>query len=330
MSEVLSQNEIDDLLEALQSGVIDADEIEQSRKNSNNHIRDYNFARPAKFAKEQLRTLEIILENFARLLSTSFTVFFRTSTQAEIISAEAVAYQEFTNSLPNPSILGIVDFSPLKGSVVLEMSNKIGYAIIDRLLGGSGKTVSKVREYSEIEIAILEKIMRKCCKLLIEPWESVIKLDPYLEKVETNPQYAQIVSSNEIIALVTMSIKMGEVEGLMNICLPYIVIEPIMDKLNTKFWFSNLQKNEKEDYNELIEKKIENSGIMCNAVLGATNVTVNEFINLQKGDIIKLNETIDSKVTLYIGDVVKFKGQPGILNKRNALKITEVIRKEDD
>lgn len=331
MGEVLSQNEIDDLLAALNSGVLDVDEIKRNTKEDNKkQIKDYNFARPSKFAKEQLRTLEIIFENYTRLISTNFPVYFRTSTQTEIISAEAVTYSEFTNSLPNPAILGIVDFSPLKGSVLLELSNKIGYAIIDRLLGGKGTPLDRKKEFSEIEIAILERILEKCVHLLVEPWENVVQLTPELEKIESNPQYAQIVSSNEIVALITINIKVGDIEGLMNVCIPYIVIESIMDKLNTKFWFSTMQKNKDEDFENYIERNIEKTGISVRTILGKSNITVNEFVNLQPGDIIKLDKKTGDDLDILVDHYLKYRGKPGTLKNKNAISIVSVYREGEE
>ena len=231
MSDVLSQNEIDNLLQALNSGEVDAEEMKKSNENT---IRDYDFARPSKFSKEHLRTLEIIFEHYGRLLSTNLPIFLRKNIQVEVMNSEAVTYMEFTNALSNPVLLGIVDFSPLKGNIIIEMASKLGYAIVERMLGGEGEPLDKVRDYTEIELLIIERIMTTCAELLREPWENVVDLHPRLERIETNSQFAQIISPSEMIAIVTMNIKIGDVEGLMNICLPYLTLEPVMDKLNTK------------------------------------------------------------------------------------------------
>ena len=232
MGEVLSQNEIDSLLKALSSGELDVDEI---KDNNEKVVKNYDFARPAKFSKEHLRTLEIIFEHYGRLLSTNLPVYLRKNVQVEVMSSEAVTYSEFSNALSNPVLLGIVNFSPLTGSIIIEMAENLGYAIIDRLLGGAGLPLEKIREFSEIELLILERIFNVCVNLLPEPWSSVTELSPRLERIETNSQYAQIISPTEMIALVTLNIKIGEVEGLFNICLPYLTLESVIDKLNTKY-----------------------------------------------------------------------------------------------
>lgn len=239
MSDVLSQSEIDNLLQALSSGEVD---VEEMKKSSENTVKDYDFSRPSKFSKEHLRTLEIIFEHYGRLLSTNLPVYLRKNIQVEVMNSEAVTYMEFSNALSNPVLLGVVDFDPLKGNIIMEMATKLGYAIVDRMLGGEGEPLEKIRDFSEIELLIIERVMISCVELLREPWANVVDVLPRLERIETNPQFAQIISPSEMIAIVTLNIRIGEVEGLMNICLPYLTLEPVMDKLNTKFWYSNMQE----------------------------------------------------------------------------------------
>ncbi|TCT16433.1 flagellar motor switch protein FliM [Natranaerovirga pectinivora] len=327
MGEVLSQNEIDNLLNALSSGELDVEEYKQNAIEKK--VKDYDFARPSKFSKEHLRTLEIIFEHYSRLIATALPGYLRTSVQAEVINAEAISYSEFSNALSNPVLLGIVNFSPLKGNIVMDFSVNIGYAIIDRMLGGKGKPLEKQRDFSEIERILLEKIFTVCINELRDPWKSVVDLEPHLEKLETNSQFAQIISPNEMIALVTLSIKIGKIEGLLNICLPYICIEPIMDKLNTKFWFSTMQQKDNEDYKDAIETIISKAKIPIRINLGNSKISVNDFVNLQKGDIIKLDTKIDNNIDVFVGKIKKFTAKPGMFKDINAIQITSVIREED-
>ena len=228
MGDVLSQSEIDNLLAALSSGELDASDIKDAGDKA---VKNYDFNRPAKFSKDHLRTLEIIFEHYGRLLSTSLPAYLRKNVQLEVINAEATIYQEFTNSLTNPVLLGIVDFAPLNGNIVIEMADKIGYTIVDRMLGGVGVPLEKAREFSEIELAIIEKIFTVCVNLLREPWTNVVELEAKLKRIETNSQFAQIISPSETSAVVTMNMRIGNVEGMMNICMPYEVLEPVIDKL---------------------------------------------------------------------------------------------------
>nr|WP_307992907.1 flagellar motor switch protein FliM [uncultured Niameybacter sp.] len=328
MSEILSQSEIDDLFKALTTGELDVEEIKEDNKRQ--VIKPYDFTRPSKFSKEQLRTLEIISENYARLISTYLSGYLRNLVPVEVINAEAITYSEFTNSLSNPVILSIIDFSPLSGSIILELSPNMGYAIIERVLGGTGSSMNKIRDFTEIERIILEKLFAQFANLLIEPWENVVELSPVLEKIETNSQVAQIISPNEMVALITFSIKIGSAEGMLNLCIPHIVIEPIMDKLNTKFWFSQNERAHNPEFEKNIERMIQHTKMPMKAILGKTHITIKEFLELQVNDVISLDKDIESDIDVYVGNLLKFKGQVGSYKNKSAVKITTVIKREDD
>lgn len=325
MGEVLSQSEIDKLLNALNSGELDVDEIKDKDEKQ---VKNYDFARPAKFSKEHLRTLEIIFEQYGRLLSTNLPVYLRKSVQVEVMSSEAVTYSEFSNALSNPVLLGIVNFAPLKGNIIIEIAENVGYAIVDRMLGGAGLPLDKVREFSEIELLIIERIYNVCVNLLVEPWESVTEVTPRLERIETNSQYAQIISPTEMVALVTLNLKIGDVEGLINICLPYMTLEDVMDKLNTKYWYSSLQDKDEQMYSDKIEALIAKAPMPMKAVLGNSMISVNDFLGLQIGDIIRLDTKVDEELNVYVGNIKKFTALPGASGDSYAVRITSVIREE--
>ncbi len=325
MSEVLSQNEIDSLLKALSTGELDADDYKSSGEKE---VKHYDFSRPSKFSKEHLRTLENIFEQYGRLLYTNLPAYLRKNVQIEVMNAEAVAYSEFSNALANPALLGIINFAPLKGSIIMEIGSNLGFAFVDRMLGGEGETLDKKRDFTEIEIIIIERIMNICVDLLREPWQNVINIKPRLERIETNPQFAQIISPSEMTAIVTISLKIGDVEGLMNICLPYMTVEEVIDRLNTKYWFSAMEQKDENSYQEAIETLIARSEIPIRAVLGNSTISVNDFVNLQKGDIIKLNTDVDKELEVYVGNIRKFKALPGASNENYAVRVTSIIREE--
>ena len=325
MGDVLSQSEIDNLLNALSSGELGVEEI---KDNNEKQVKDYDFARPSKFSKEHLRTLEIIFEHYGRLLTTNLPVYLRKSVQVEVMNSEAVTYSEFSNALSNPVLLGIVNFAPLHGNIIIEMASNLGYAIVDRMLGGRGDTLDKTREFSEIELLIIERILIVCVNLLVEPWENVVDIHPHLERIETNSQYAQIISPSEMIAIVTINVKLGNVEGLMNICLPYITVEDVIDKLNTRYWYANIQSHDERDYAEAIESIINKAQIPIKAVLGKSNVSVMDFATLQPGDIIKLDRAVEDELDVYVGDIRKFTALPGSSGDKYAVRVTSVLREE--
>ena len=325
MGDVLSQNEIDNLLQALSSGELDAEEIKDSDEKQ---IKNYDFARPTKFSKEHLRTLEIIFEHYGRLLSTNLPVYLRKAIQVEVMNSEAVSYSEFSNALSNPVLLGIINFAPLKGNIILEIASNLGYAMVDRMLGGEGEPLEKTREFSEIELLIIERILTVCVNLLHEPWENVVDIHPRLERIETNSQFAQIISPSEMIAIVTINIKIGDVEGLMNVCLPYLTLEDIMDKLNTKYWYSTMQDKDEQQYVDAIETLISKAPIPMKAVLGNSTISVSDFSGLQVGDIIRLDTKVNQELDVFVGNIKKFTALPGSSGDKYAVRITSVIREE--
>ena len=327
MPDVLSQDEIDNLLKALSSGELD---VEEMKGTDEKQVKNYDFARPSKFSKEHLRTLEIIFEHFGRLLATNLPAYLRKSVNVDIVNSEVVIYSEFSNALSNPVLLGVVSMKPLAGNMVMEMASNLGFAIVDRLLGGTGTALDKERDFSEIELSIIERIFSICVNLLKEPWENVIKVTPRLERIETNSQFAQIISPTETIAIITINLKIGDVEGLMNVCLPYTLLEPVMDKLNTKFWFSNMQEKDPTMYGEVIENVISKTKVPIKAILGESKVNVSDFVNLQIGDIIKIDKKVDQELDVYVGNIKQFNALPGYFEDKYAVRITDVIREESE
>ena len=326
MGEVLSQSEIDNLLSALSSGELDVDEIQGKEEKQ---VKNYDFKRPAKFSKEHLRTLEIIYEHYGRLLSTNLPVYLRKNVQVSVTSSETVTFSEFTNALSNPVILGIINFQPLSGNIIVELASNLGFAIIDRMLGGQGVPLERPREFSEIEMTILEKIMVICIQLMREPWKNVVDINPVIDRIETNAQFAQVISPSDMIAIVTLNVKIGDAEGLMNICLPYFTLETVMDKLNTKYWFSTMKDEHDENYQEYLEVMLRKVDVPVKAVLGKSAISVDDFVHLQVGDVIRLDSKLDSDLNVYVGNIRKFTALPGASKDAYAVQVTTVIREEE-
>lgn len=326
MGEVLSQNEIDSLLTALSTGELDVEEMQNTPERQ---IKNYDFKRPAKFSKEHLRTMEIIYEHYGRLLSTNLPVYLRKNVQVTVASSETVTFSEFTNALSNPVILGIVNFQPMNGNILVELTSKLGFAMIDRMLGGKGEPLEKNREFSEIELSIVEKMMVICVQLMREPWKNVIDIEPMIDRIETNAQFAQVIAPSDMVAIIMLNVKIGDVEGYMNVCLPYFTLEDIMDRLNTKYWYSNMQAESDEQYQEYIESLIRRVDIPLKAVLGKTSISVNDFVNLQCGDVIRLDSKVSDDLNIYVGNIRKFTALPGANDDKYAVRVTTVVREEE-
>lgn len=328
MGDILSQNEIDDLLKALSTGEIDAHQIQtttQERK-----IKNHDFRRASKFAKDQIKTLNIIYDNYARLVTNFLTGYLRTLVQVDVVTVEALPYSDFSNSVSNPVILAIIDFAPLSGSIIFEIEPHIAYALVDRILGGRGSSMERVREFTEIELAIIERIIIQILNLMREPWENVISIRPRLDKIETNAQFAQIVAQNETVALITLSARVGDVDGMINICIPHMVVEPIVSKLSTKFWFSNVEKEATPEMKESIENRVQNTKVPVRAILGKTTISVNDFIELQLGDVLPLTTGVNDDMEIHVGNLLKFFATPGVKKNKVAVKISKVLKKEDE
>lgn len=329
MGDILSQEEINDLINALTKGELDVEQIKEAKKEKK--IRTYNFNFPEKFAKDQIKTLQLINENYARIITNFLTGYLRTLVQIEVaFDVDSLLYKDFSNSLASPVVLAIVDFSPLPGQIIIEIDPTIAFAIVDRILGGKGAAMEKTRDFTEIELAIFERVVNQMIDCMREPWENIIAIRPRLDKIETNVQFAQIVSPNDVVALVTMNAKVGEAEGMINICIPHTVVEPVASKLSTRLWFTKTEKEISKETKDTIEKRIALTEVPVKALLGKTTISVTDFLELQIGDVIPLDTRVDGDLEVHVGNLLKFKAKPGVRNKKVSIKITEIVREEDD
>lgn len=323
MVDVLSQNEIDALLAALSSGEMDAEELR--KEETQKKIRSYDFKRATRFSKDHIRSLTRIHENFARFLTTYFSAQLRTFVQINVVQVEQLPYDEFIRSIPKMTILNIFVAEPLEGRMVLEVHPNVAFAMLDRLLGGAGAAPSKIGNLTEIENIIMEKIFSRALETLQEAWRTVIDIEPRLEALETNPQFMQIVSPNETIALISLSTKIGDTTGMINLCIPHVVIEPIMSKLSVHHWFVSQKKTRAPEEIKLLEERVTKAQLPISAVLGTSQISIYEFLNLGVGDVITLGKSVDSGLDIKVGDKLKYIGSPGTVRDKMAVQILEVI-----
>ncbi|QGT99175.1 Flagellar motor switch protein FliM [Candidatus Syntrophocurvum alkaliphilum] len=329
MSDVLSQNEIDDLLSALSTGSVDANELkeEQTKKK----VKLYDFRRPNKFSKDQIHTLQVIYENYARSLGTYLSAHLRAPLQMEVLSVEQLTYDEFIRSIPNPTIFSIFSLYPLEGSAILEINPNLGFTFLDRLLGGPGIVPPKIRGLTEIELTVMEKLGQKMLDALQEPWESIIELDPVIERIETNPQFTQLVSPGEIMIIVSIEVKMNDELGMINMCIPFIVLEPIIEKLSVHYYYAQSSNQKKSPENETtIKQKLQNTALPIKVVLGETVITVKDLLELSVGDVVPVNKNIGDEIEVIIGQRTKFLGKPGIHNNKSSIQITKVLEEGNE
>ena len=329
MNEVLSQDEIDQLLQAISTGESEADEFKPVT--DTRRIKIYDFRRPDKFSKEQIRTVSNMHETFSRLTTTSLSAQLRTLVHVHVASVDQLTYEEFIRSIPTPTTLAVINMDPLKGNAVLEIAPEITFIIIDRLFGGSGDTGGKVnRDLTDIEQSVMEGIIVRILANMREAWTQVIDLRPRLQQIETNPQFAQIVPPSEMVILVTLEIKIGEEAGMMNICIPYITIEPIVSKLSSSFWFSSVRRSSTTQYLGTLKEKLADVEMELVADIGSINVPIRDVLSLRTGDVIRLNTIkVGEPLTLSVGSKKKFYCQPGVVGKKVAVQIIEKIDEQE-
>ena len=327
--DVLSQSEIDKLLSALSDGTVSAEEVKADEEQKK--VKTYDFKRPDKFAKDQIRTLFMLHESFSRLLNTYLSTHLRTLVNVEVASVEQLTYQEFVQSLANPSVISILAVPPLKGNIIMEVNTEIAFAFIDRVFGGEGKTGLKPRVLTEIEEVVMKRFIDTAMRQLQEAWSTVVEFTPSLEATESNPQFTQIVPPSDMVVIVTIQMKVGDVEGMMNICIPYLVLEPIMSKLTTTFWVaSSVSRDDDPEQVKILQKKIERTEVPFVVQLGSVDITINEFLTLGFGDVLQMDTKVEDNLTCLVGHKPKFYCRPGTSGKKMAVQITRVINKGDE
>ncbi|MFB4162675.1 flagellar motor switch protein FliM [Alteribacillus sp. JSM 102045] len=327
MADVLSQGEIDSLLSALSTGEMDADELK--KEESEKKVKSYDFKRALRFSKDQIRSLSRIHENFARLLTTTFSAQLRTFVQISVASVDQLPYDEFIRSIPKMTLLNVYEAYPLDGRLLMEVNPNIGYAMLDRLLGGKGTSINKVDNLTEIETKIMTQMFQRMLETFQSAWESVLEIDPVMQDIEVNPQFLQMVSPNETVVVISLSTTIGETTGMVNICLPHVVLEEILPKLSVHYWMQTKKKQRDETEVVALEHTVKSAPLTLQAILGSSEITIEEFLHLNEGDVIELDQNIHDPLLLTAGGEPKYYGQPGQLNRHMAMQITEELEEGD-
>ena len=326
--EVLSQSEIDALLSALSAGEMNAEELKKEEKEKK--VKVYDFKRALRFSKDQIRSLSRIHENFARLLTTHFSAQLRTYVQISVASVDQIPYEEFIRSIPKMTILNVFEVPPLEGRLLIEVNPNIAYAMMDRVLGGRGNSLNKVENLTEIETKVMSNLFERACENLQEAWASISDIDPILTDFEVNPQFLQMVSPNETVVVISLNTTIGETSGMINICLPHVLLEPIIPKLSVHYWMQTTKKEPLPEEISLLERRIKKTDLPIQAILGESTITVQEFLNLNIGDVIQLDQHVDKPLQIKIADHTKFIGQPGKVKQNIAIQILDKIEGGED
>ncbi len=328
MPEVLSQNEIDSLLQALEAGELSAEQIKSEEEKKK--IKPYDFARPSKFSKDQLRTLEMVHENFARGVSNYLSGRMRTFVDVTNASIDQITYSEFMSSITPPTFLGVFTAQELSGNALIEINLKIVFAMIDRLLGGMGGVYQKFRSLTDIESSLIRNELIRILSTLKEAWSGIHEFSPELVAVENNPQFVQVVPPNEMVVMVTLDLRFGEVDGFMNLCWPSSILESFSSKLHSESYFEEGNKKINDDTKDRIKDLLEDSILNISVEIGRTNIALKDLLNIDVGDVIMLKKHVNEPVDLYVNNRMKFKCVPGTYKGFNSVKIVGLSEAMED
>ena len=336
MADVLDQSEVDALLAAVDAGTVQAEERPKSIFSRRPidpeevEIRSYDFKRPERVSKDQMRSLQTLHEAFARNFGASLSGFMRTIVEVKVATCEQMTYGEFISGLPNPTSFNLIEASSLEGTICLEISPLIVYPMIDRLLGGSSHDLFiPQRPMTPIEMRLISNITRRALDTLSEAWESVLKVSFSIASSESNPQLVQIVPPNEVVVVVGLELKMSNRAGTMNLCIPYNVIEPVMADLSSQSWFSVTKGDSNGEIAQVLSRQLGRAALGVTGVLAETTITLADLVQLQVGDVI-LTETACAKpVVLSIEGEKKFLGSIGQHKGKRAIRIDRSIAVDD-
>jgi flagellar motor switch protein FliM len=348
MVDTLSQNEIDALLSALNTAggdekpAADAHEGPSPSSGSSSPApkaggadkpkkgKSYDFKRQIKFSKEQIGTIQLIHETFARLVGTYLSTQLRAYAQATIISVDQLTFEEFVRSIYNPTFITGFRSEKLDGKALIEVGLNVVFTILDRLLGGTGSPLGTVRQLTEVETQIMHRIMGRVLNILREAWINVIDLSPNVEFIESNPQFAQIVPPSDMVLSVAVEIKIHDVTGLMNLCIPYATVEPIAPKFNAASWFAAIRKEPLTTNIQAITKKVREVFLPMVVEMGSATLTLQDIMGLQVGDIVVTDRLVREELDVRVGNLVKFRCRPGIMGKKMAVSITQVYEPQEE
>ncbi len=332
MAEVLSQQQIDELLGKLQSGDVDFKEIEE--QSSGKRVKEYDFLSPKKFSRDQLKLLNNIFDSFARLIGLHLSNLLRVSCEAEVIQVEEEEYREFNNALNDSVLVGVLRMQNKENNIddkriLLEMSRPVSFSILDRLLGGSANAEQADRDYTDIEVSLFEYLFRQFAAVLKNAWGNYIDVEHFLDMIETNSRLIQFIQQDESVAIVVMNLSVDEAKGTLNICLPASTLDDFFKIFDSKYVKMQRKSNVEQEKlrKDSIMSTISESSLTVSAMLGKTEITLEELLGLQIGDVLPLDTPAsDSSVLIDVEDQHWFTGAIGIKKKNYAVKIEKNLQ----
>lgn len=286
-------------------------------------LKVYDFSRPDKFSKDQIRTLQLLHETFARYYAASLSAHLRTPVRIEVTKCKQCIYDEFLASLTAPTVINILTASPLEGRLILHYNTNLAFAMINRILGGPWRNTWRRRELTEIEQNLMNSIVLRAFEDLKLAWRGLVPIEPKLVGYESDPQFAQILAPNDTVCLISFELQMGGLTRNMSLCMPYAALQPIISKLNAQQWFMDPQRYSSQRQNSR-KVGLDEAALKVSVELGQANVSVKDLLELEVGDVIRLNAKKEEPLTIKVGHLPKFKGVPGMVGSQMAVRITDV------
>lgn len=327
MADVLTQAQIDEMLKSVAMG---GEPVVTQKEEA--AVKEYDFRAPKKFTKEQIKILEGIFENYARLLSSYLTGKLRLYSRVSLINIEEQRYNEFNNALPDYVIMSMVDLGIKNDEisetdVIVQVSNAITYTMIDRLLGGKGEYNDTNRDFTEIEITIMTDIMKSFADLLKEPWLTHIDLEPRLIGIETNSRVVQTIGHEDTVIIVALEVEINNQKSIVSVCIPAINLDEIMSKFIPRYSGSRRKTDagREQERRDSIMGGISTTDLVVKAVLGEINLDMYEVLTLQVNDVIPLNKKISENIVVKVGERPWCDGKLGTYNNKKAIMIENFI-----
>jgi len=329
VEQILSQDEVDALLSAVDRGEIpDGGPAVAPTRSSATAIR-YNFRKPNRVSKDQVKMLQSIHESFARLYTASLTTMLRGLVEIELKTVEQVSYGEFIMSLSPPNCLVVFNMEPLKGGAAMEINANVLFRFIDRLLGGSGLLPVRLRDFTEVEQVLIERIAVRAMMDLQQSWQHAGTFGFRVAHLETTPQFVQLTSPNEVVIVITFEVTVGEETGHMTLAFPHLLLEPVMPKLNTHRHFATLQRELSAEEGQGLQDNLMRIGLTVRGVLAEVPITIRDLLDLKPGQVLPLGKRATAPALVEIEGVPRFTGRPGTVNRKRALRVLSVVQKGD-
>lgn len=319
MSEVLFQHEIDSIINSLASGSINMDNFIPAPSSK---VKSFDFNRPNKFSKEQMMKLDIIHNSFARMLSNFMSAYLRSSIKIRVSAVEQLTYEDFVSSIPSPTLITVFSLEPLKRTAIFESNMQYVFPVLEMMFGGRGTGNDKIRSLTDIEISVMRKLHVKVLEIFSRAWSNIFEIKTNIESMETNPRFSQTITPKETVAVITLDTFIGDSHGMINICIPFVVLDPVISRLSSHYWLSDSMGAPDNLESEYLKKMISKVKLEVSAVIGTTDITMREFLQLQKGDVLQLDRIVTEYMDFYVDNLLKFKCKPGYSGSRMAVQIS--------